>query len=93
MYLIINFLPGQNREKDCFKLFATPAVDDDVDAAVDDHEEPAHDVHVQLPLGIVVNPGLRLEAGSHHIVPFVMKLMMTKQLLQHVMVLLLYMLW
>ena len=77
--LIVHFIPGQNRKKDCFKLFSAPAVDDDVDAAVDDHEEPAHDVHVKLPLGVVVNPSLRLKAGAHHVVPFVMKLMMTKQ--------------
>ena len=76
--LIVHFIPGQDRKKDCFELFPAPAVDDDVDAAVDDHEEPAHDVHVQLPLGVIVNPGLRLKAGAHHVVPFVIKLMMTK---------------
>ena len=75
--LIVHLIFRYNRDKDCFKLFAAPAVYDDVDAAVDDHEEPAHDVHVQLPLRVVVDPGLRLEAGAHHVVPFVMNLIMT----------------
>ena len=69
--LIVHLIPSQNGKKDCFELFAAPAIDDDVDAAVDHHEEPAHDVHVQLPLGVVVDPGFRLKAGPHHIVPFV----------------------
>ena len=69
--LIVHLIPSQNGKKDCFELFSAPAIDDDVDAAVDHHEEPAHDVHVQLPLGVVVDPGFRLKAGPHHIVPFV----------------------
>ena len=77
--LIVHLILGHNGDKDCFELLAAPTVDDDVDAAVDDHEEPAHNVHVQLPLGVVVDPSLWLEAGAHHVVPFVMNLMMTVQ--------------
>ena len=85
IYLIFNRLFRDEIAEYSFELLAAPAVDDDVDAAVDDHEVPAEDdhdgnrvdgrdlpaedVHVHLPLGGVVGPHLGLEAVPHDVVP------------------------
>ena len=56
--LIVHLPLWQNWDEDRLEFLAAPAVDKDVDATVDDCEEPADDVHVQLPLRVAVSLSL-----------------------------------
>ena len=83
--LVLDPPAADHGEQHRLELLAAPAVDDDVDTAVDDHQVPAEDdhdgdrvdgrdlpaedVHVHLPLGGVVGPHLGLEAVPHDVVP------------------------
>ena len=44
-----DFSPANDRHKNWFELLSTPTIDDDIDAATDDHEVSAEDITGNLP--------------------------------------------